>query len=272
VNNAATKSLLPIVFLSVVLAGCKTSHRPDRDGRAAAAGGKAPGKTLPAHNEEEILTLIEQLVFDVYVLPGEPTYSPGITKQTEEYAREYESVHEAFKRLTEFGEQAIPYMIDHLDDKRQSINFRNHYLGNTVGDAVYWNIYYQMHDMPEDYSSYGYQRKGSDGEYHVKPYWASTCFRAEGGLEEWMLANAELSYVQKKIKCTGWLLEEEKSIGASGPDSYHENILPLEIRVLELRAEAGESVEDELQKLKKVRDLRRKARVDPDMDIDWETF
>ena len=53
-----------------------------------------------------------------------------------------------------------------------------------------------------------------------------------------------------QIKCLNWLLEREKKIGAPDADSYFLNILPLEIRILERRLEAGAGVEKELKRLR----------------------
>ncbi len=58
----------------------------------------------------------------------------------------------------------------------------------------------------------------------------------------------------KQIKCLPWLLEREKGIGAPDPESYFENIHPLEIQILKRRQEAGEDVKQELARLEKIRD------------------
>ena len=119
-----------------------------------------------------------------------------------------------------------------------------------MGDACYWNIYFQLQDRPSNYSEYGYQRKGRDGEHHPKPYWTGTPFHEAGGIAQWLKQNENLSYVEMQIKCLNWLLEREKTIGAADADSYFLNILPLEIRILERRLEAGAEVEGELKRLR----------------------
>jgi len=158
----------------------------------------------------------------------------------------------AFKKLKTFKDAAFPIMMEHLDDKRQSLAFRNHNLGQSVGDACYWNIYYQLTDHPENYSSYGYQRKGRDGKLHVKPYWGGSPFEEAGGLEQWLKQNKNLSYTGMQIKCLNWLLEKEKKIGASDAESYFKNILPLEIRILERRMEKGDDAAKELARLRTI--------------------
>ena len=232
---------------------------------------------IPEKQEKEIRELIEQLVFAAGDARNEPILTPGMVvsdangnierlpgspgyhESTQEYDQMFKRCQDAFQKLSELKGLAIPFMVEHLDDKRQSINFRNHYLGNSVGDACYWNIYYQLQDRPKYYSRYGYQRKGRDGKLHVKPYWKGTPFDKEGGLVQWLEKNNKLSYEQKQIKCLTWLLEKEKAIGACDAESYFINILPLEIRILERKLEAGEKVE---QELKRLREVKKKKLVD----------
>ena len=64
-----------------------------------------------------------------------------------------------------------------------------------------------------------------------------------------------------QVKCLNWLLEGEKKIGWPDADSYFENILPLEIRILERRLEAGEDTEEELQQLRAILKEKNPAKV-----------
>lgn len=207
-----------------------------------------------AAQKAEIRQLLELLVFANRDATKQPVISPGITDDSKEYRKRFESCQKAFEKLSEFKGLAFPILIEHLDDKRQSINFRNHHIGNSVGDACYWNIYLQLQDTPRDYSQYGYSRKGRDGKNHPKPYWEDTPFDDAGGLRKWLKENKDLSYLEMQIKCLKWLLDKEKRIGASDADSYFVNILPLEIRILERRKENGENVDSELHHLQKRRD------------------
>jgi hypothetical protein len=231
-----------------------------------------PKKATP-EQEVQIRALLEQLVLmdreapdpkkliekmrEGQVEESLPPMSPELQdKPDPEYAKRFKGCQKAFKKLSELKVLAFPYMVEHLNDKRQSIPFRNHSLQQSVGDACYWNIYYQLQDQPEDYSEYGYDRKGKDGKDHPKPYWKGTPFDEAGGLAKWLEANRKLSYTEMQIKCLTWLLEEEKRIGASDPESYFLNILPLEIRILERKSERGEDVKEELSRLRDV--LKRK--------------
>ena len=235
----------------------------------------AAPNTATKEQEVQIRKLIEQLVLADREAPDPRKLIEGLIegkleieetipptppelkeKPDPEYARRFKGCHEAFKKLGDLKEISLPYMVVHLNDKRQSIPFRNHSLQQSVGDACYWNIYYQLQDEPKDYSEYGYQRKGKDGENHPKPYWIGTPFDEAGGLAKWLEANKKLSYTEMQIKCLTWLLDEEKKIGASDPESYFLNILPLEIRILERKSGRGEDVSGELNRLREV--LKRK--------------
>ncbi len=134
--------------------------------------------------ELEIRGLIEQLVFTDSPASNQPIVNPnmkivdadgnakpisGESDDAEKRRQKFNSCQKAFNKLYELKEAAIPFLVEHLDDERQSITFRNHSKGNSVGDACYWNIYFQLVDQPEDYSEYGYSRKGRDGENHPKP-------------------------------------------------------------------------------------------------------
>lgn len=99
---------------------------------------------------------------------------------------------DAFQKLSEQEDAAFPVLVKHLDDKRQSINFRNHFSGNSVGDACYWIIYFQLQDRPRGYSRYGYSRFGRYGKGCPKPYYEGTPFDDAGGLQEWLAANEKL--------------------------------------------------------------------------------
>lgn len=196
--------------------------------------------------EAEIKKLISELVFADQKATGEIIFSPGVEAEKPEYWKRYKACQEAFKKLSAFKGKAVPFLVEHLDDDRQSIDFRNHYMGTSVGNACHWKLYDLIQDRPGDYSSYGYSRKGRDGQMHTKPYWEGSPFGESRDIKLWLEQNAQLSYPQKQIKCLTWLLEKEKAIGACDAESYFENILPLEIRILERRLEAGHKVEPEL--------------------------
>jgi hypothetical protein len=238
--------------------------------------GGAPDKSLmipyvtvkaTAQQEAKIKSLVEQLVLADRPASNRPTMNPGMKiynaegkevkptgdeKKAEEYRKRFEACQSAFRKISEFKVIAFPVLIKHLDDKRQSTNFRNHFLANSVGNACYWNIYYQLQDRPDNYSSYGEGRTGRDGRHHTKPYWEGTPFDEAGGIKQWIDRNKNLTYLEMQIKCLQWLLDKEKKIGASDANSYFENILPLEIRILERKAQAGASVEKELARLRRV--------------------
>ena len=215
------------------------------------------GNVASPDEEAEIKHLISQLVFADQKASDKIMLSPGVDDKSPEYKARYTACQEAFKKLSAFKDKAFPFLIEHLSDERQSIPFRNHFTGSSVGLACYWNLYFQLQDRPENYSSYGLMRKGRDGQMHTKPYWEGSPFGEGGDIPGWLQQNQQLSYPQQQIKCLTWLLEKEKAIGACDAASYYENILPLEIRILERRLEAGDNVESELNQLRQA--LKTKA-------------
>jgi len=62
-----------------------------------------------------------------------------------------------------------------------------------------------------------------------------------------------------------WFLDREKTIGASDAESYFENILPLEIHILERKQEDGLDVQQELARLREIRDGKLVKEIPPDL-------
>ena len=276
------RNVLLTLLLGTVSSACNGDQaQSTADNPTNVTGKKAPVVAKSRRDiESEIRGLIERLVFADGPASNRPIVGPyikifdaegnskphsGESDDAEKRRQKFCDCQEAFNKLYEMKAAAIPIMVEHLDDKRQSINFRNHRAGNSVGHACYWNIYYQLQDRPRDYSRYGYSRAGRDGEDHPKPYWTGTPFDDAGGLEEWLEENRDLNYVEMQIKCLNWLLEREKLIGAPDADSYFLNILPLEIRILERRSENGEDVEGELKRLIDIRDNKLADQIPKDL-------
>ncbi|MES2923001.1 MAG: hypothetical protein V4819_15710 [Verrucomicrobiota bacterium] len=163
---------------------------------------------------------------------------------------------DAFKRLIAFNELAFPILASHLDDERPSRMHWNHTFARTVGALCYRVIHDQLTEFPEDYSQYGLRRTGRDGKGHQKPYWGSAPYDESGGLGKWLEQNQNLSYPEKRIKCLNWLLDGEKKIGVIDPEGYYENILPLELAILELKASTGQDVANDLARVRKLAKMR----------------
>jgi hypothetical protein len=229
-------------------------------------------------NEAHIERLIELLVYDDSKADNSPVIQPfvqmdGSSSESLESTKRFFRVYEAFEKLASYKAMAFEATVAHLGDQRKSLTFRNHYLANSVGDACYWNIYFQLQDRPEGYSRYGYQRQGRDGKSHVQPYYKGTPFSEyykEGGaphndLTGWLEANKDLSYPQMQVKCLTWLLDEEKAIGAPDAESYFINILPLEIQILKRKIECGDKVEAELASLERRLKDKRADEIPPEL-------
>ena len=188
-------------------------------------------------------------VFGVIDPPDSHDIPPEVFKEIQGYAKVR---IDAFKRLTAFNELAFPFLASHLDDKRPSSMHWNHTFVKTVGSMCHRVIHDQLIEFPAGYTEYGYQRTGRDGKGHVKPYWAGTPYDAADGLGKWLKQNQDLTYAEKRIKCLTWLLDEEKKIGVIDHNGYYVNILPLELKILELKAEGGQDVATELARVREL--------------------
>jgi hypothetical protein len=230
--------------------------------------------------ERDIRKLIAQLAFVPVAKPQAAVRPKAIPKRksddpfveeelppelAEENRKRASACRGAFTQLAAYKGLAIPFMLEQLEDKRPSMDFHGHWKHRDVGAACYWNIRYQLEDQPGDYSSYGYARKGRDGESHVKPYYAHPGLLPIDGLKKWLVENAALSYTEKQLKCLRWSLEEEKKIGAWDPESYFDNILPLEIRILQRRAQLGDDVRTELERLQKILKEKQVSAIPPEL-------
>ena len=244
--------------------------------------GKTTVRSATPEQEEEIKRLIEDLVITdqeeeiraheearsekaraeaekkanenpdpLFGVDGSPPFQdeppPDVLKMLQGFQK---TRNEAFEKLTAFKDLAFPLLAAHLEDKRPSLKWWGHSYANTVGRMCYRVIHDQLTEFPAEYGGFGHVRTGRDGKDHVRPYWDCAPHGKSGGLGEWLIQNQNLSYTEKRIKCLTWLLNEEKRIGVIDPRGYYVNILPLELGILELRAETGHDVTSELNQVR----------------------
>ncbi|GAA5120810.1 hypothetical protein JIN84_06050 [Luteolibacter yonseiensis] len=236
---------------------------------------------VPVADDRSVRALVEDLVME------EQAAAPlsiaqqlaGETGVSEDYKKRFEKCRRAFKKLTELKKNAFPVLTEHLGDKRPSITFGDLSKTTTVGDACYTNIHFQLVEVPARDPRFEIVRLGRDGRPHLRPnsgktpfdpagplakfleakanlteremrISTETPFDAAGGLAKWLEANARLTHTEMRIKCLDWLLDREKEIGANDAEGYFINIMPIEIRILEIRKEAGEDVGKELDRMR----------------------
>jgi len=185
----------------LALCGCAYVRRGSRTETAPLVAVEFSWPAPAVDQKAEINALIDRLVFNEGEATNRPVLSPGAADQSQEYRERFRSCQDAFRKLSEFKGAAFPILIQHLDDKRQSINFRNHILANSVGYACFLIIHDQLQDEPDNYSEYGWSRKGRDGQDHPKPYWVGTPFDEAGGVARWLSANRNLTYTRMQIRC-----------------------------------------------------------------------
>ena len=76
--------------------------------------------------EAELKKLISQLIFADQKATGEIIFSPGAEAEKPEYRKREKACQEAYKKLFAFKAKAVPFLVEHLDNDRQSLAFRNH--------------------------------------------------------------------------------------------------------------------------------------------------
>lgn len=277
-------ALIAIAMLAngALLSGESQQDRSSTDSIPSSDPSKMPAGQATAEQAAEIIKLIEDFVItenerlaeaedEIRIekahteakshIPEDPDPFSGKVDPEEipnelppevlEKRRNYQKTRDnAFDKLAAYKDLAFPFLAAHLGDERPSRKWWNHSYAKTVGNMCYRVIHDQLTDKPNGYSEYGYQRIGRDGEGHVKPCWNSTPYEESGGLKNWLEQNQNLSYTEKRIKCLTWMLDEEKKIGVIDHRGYYVNILPLELGILQLRAEAGQEVANELTRVR----------------------
>ena len=119
----------------------------------------------------------------------------------------------AAEELHAMGKHAFPHLLEHLDDKRESVGFQRLNRQQYVGEACYCIITYKILDIPPDFAMSIF-RTGADGKSHERPYSS-----AEQGLFDsstitaWLKQRESEPLAALQVEALEWLLEEENKIG-----------------------------------------------------------
>jgi hypothetical protein len=140
----------------------------------------------------------------------------------------------------EYGAVAFPFLIKHLNDRRQSVAMRRVMPAN-VGDACYCIITQQLYALPDGYRG-SFYRKGSDGELHERPVSMVDLFSHQS-LTAWLEKRKGKSLTEMQIEALSWVIEKERAIGARTKDDENEFLAPLETRLKSLKASLSKSTE-----------------------------
>ena len=219
-----------LLLLSVVGLSAAIGHadNPKNDDQSKAPAAK------PSPHEAETRELIDKLA----ISPKEATKEPVLTPSKNTPATDKRVIaFAAAKRLRAFGAEAFPYLLEALDDKRQSVGFRR-VLPSTVGDACFCVIEDQLYALPDNYRG-SFYRQGKDGAQHERPVFLKELF-SPGTIREWLEERPGRSLEQLQLEALGWVLNEEEKIGAATPDDQRKFLRPLRTKYAELKKQVEE--------------------------------
>ena len=119
--------------------------------------------------------------------------------------------------MSALGKQAFPYLLEHLDDNRESVELQRLNRRQDVGDACYSIIAYQILDIPPDFAMSIF-RTGADGKSHQRPCSSAVQDLFDSStIAAWLKQREAEPLVALQVEALEWLLEEENKIGY--PDS-----------------------------------------------------
>jgi hypothetical protein len=150
--------------------------------------------------------VIENLI-DELAISSDPTDDVGDRR-----ARAFAAVEE----LSALGKQAFPYLLEHLDDNRESVELQRLNRRQDVGEACYCIIAYQILDIPPGYAI-PMVRTGADGELHHRPFSAEQGLFDSSTITAWLKQREAEPLAALQVEALEWLLEQENKIGY--PDS-----------------------------------------------------
>jgi hypothetical protein len=191
-------------------------------GGAANAEGRLP---------DDIDGLIELLAISDKPAGNEPIYTPG--PETPRNDPRWLAI-DAAEGLRKKGVAAFPNLVQHLDDKRQSVAFRS-VIPHDVGDACFCIIREQVFSLPKDYRR-SYNRTGADTKSRPRPYFIEPVLFDHSTLPKWLEQRKDKSLREMQIEALTWLIEEERKIGFRNEEDKRAYLDPLERRLGEIKA------------------------------------
>lgn len=223
-HTGGTHAVLSVFLLSHCFWTMGCAAEPHQ--HAAAAPPDSP-------NARIIRKLIGKLAISQRKASNDPIYSPSPDAPKSDPRL---VAYDAAKQLEAFGMEAFPFLLDSLDDQRQSVAFRR-VLPSTVGDACYCLIARQLYALPPDYQG-SFYRTGADGRGHERPVFLNDLF-TPANLKEWLGAREGRTLPELQLEALGWVLAEEEGIGAATPKDEERFLAPLRARFAQLKAATG---------------------------------
>jgi hypothetical protein len=202
-----TRTALGILVTTALLVGC--------------SGTRCSSHTTPT--AADIEALIEKLAISQAPAAEAPVFTPSRdTPRTDSRVIAYEAAEE----LKKCGKAAFPHLLEHLDDKRQSVAFRRG-IPHDVGDACFCIIREQVFCLPEGYEG-SFYRTGADGRLHERPYFLKTALFDRRSVKSWLDARRDKSLEEIQVEALRWLIQQERQIGFPSEQDKQRYLYPLE--------------------------------------------
>jgi hypothetical protein len=201
----------------------------------ALLGGCGRGKTSPEAQEalpDDIPALIEALASPNHfprVLGPDVIYPPGFDHKAQERVRKAEA------RLRQKGFEAVPYLMEHLEDARYSYSeffgeWHNHALGEVC--------FYIIEDLIDFYGFDYETREAADGKVMEKPSYLWSIAR-DGRMQEWWKERKGRSLGELQLEALQWTIEQERAHGFKDKAQEEQVMGPLLARLEELRSQVS---------------------------------
>jgi hypothetical protein len=188
----------------------------------------------PKSKEVQIRELIEELAGNGMEQPPVMQKFEKVLDRVSGRRTAAQKWHEACAKLINFGDDALPILIEHLDDERPgpSLDFNT----PQVNEICRFLIVTRLIVYPHRYSRRE-KRKGADGKAHVRPGADRNIFfdATKGGFPTWITERKGRSFAELQLEVMEWMLAEEEKIGVAEDGDEEKYIAPLRRKVEELR-------------------------------------
>jgi hypothetical protein len=142
--------------------------------------------------------------------------------------------YDAAGELEKYGKRAFPFLLKHMDDKRQSVAFRR-VIPHDVADACFCIIRDQVFCLPDDYRGSIY-RTGADGKMHERAYFSDPDLFTHQTIGPWLDARKDRSLEAMQVEALEWLIDQEKRIGFQDEEARKQFLHPLERQLALVRS------------------------------------
>jgi hypothetical protein len=179
---------------------------------------------------DDIGGLIELLAISNQAAGNEPILTPSKdTPRDDPRVQAFAAAAELEKK----GNSVFPQLLQHLDDKRQSVAFRR-VIPHDVGDACFCIIRVQIFPVPRDYKG-SFYRSGADGKLHARPLFFEPALFDKATLPKWLEKRKDKSLREMQIEALTWLIDQERKIGFRNEKDKALYLFPLERRLDEIK-------------------------------------